>query len=531
MSLAPFLDRVHDAAGPLLGGMASSELGQRLEATSVVLEIDEHTAALPGQASGFLLAANLLARLYPRVGIDAPSALTDDALRLVRSINPDITIGPPRGRQLTISWLGGAPDANRVTVACQGWNLRIDGTDGTNSAAEPLAAMAAACLAVGEVFRSLFGPELDHARRDPDPFELNLVTLGDWSDTPPLPGPVELGVVHLAGCGAIGQATAAALRELDVRGELIAVDPERVDLGNIQRYALALLADVGRTKVDIIEKAFAHHPLVVTPVATVWGADARTEPGQRTVLAALDTRQGRVELQASLPREAFNAWTQPEDVGVSRHQAFGEQPCLACLGWPKHERPSDSHLIARRLQESEARVVSYLLQGVPVGSPLEPQQISNTNRLAVSPEEAQRWTEHSLLSDVSERFQLSAGDIAAIATLPITHLYRDVVCAGVLLEKQGEQRDAELSVPLAHQSALAGVLLATWFVIDHVPELRAMRPLQPQARYDVLRGGAQIWPRDRGREPRCLCFDNDFLNAYAQRWPAEDAKSRRHGDS
>jgi hypothetical protein len=78
----------------------------------------------------------------------------------------------------------------------------------------------------------------------------------------------------------------------------------------------------------------------------------------------------------------------------------------------------------------------------------------------------------------------------------------------------------EVSVPLAHQSALAGILLASWVFIDRVPELRALRPAATQARYDVLRGAKQIAPRKRGRAPRCMCSDLDFLEAYEARWGA-----------
>lgn len=518
MTLPRFLGRAHDAAGPLLGGMASTELGERLSGTSVVLEMGESVAALSGQAAGYLFAANLAARLYPRLGFDAPAPLGEQAVALARSINPDCTIGPPRARPLTISWNGAKPSADRVTVAVDGWNLRIDGGVPTAAAAAPPAALAAAALAVGELFRALFAPELEDGRTAPAPWALNLVTLGTPTDMPPLPGVVELSTVHLAGCGAIGQAAVATLRELPVTGTLVAVDHESVDLGNLQRYVLTLDEDIGMDKSTLIERALNDHRLSVEAVPTPWGADERSGPGRETVLSALDTKQGRIELQAGLPRELFNAWTQPEDLGVSRHQAFGADPCLACLGWPMRSRPSDSELIADALDEHELRVVSYLLHDVPVGQPLAPEFIRPTLRLAL-PHDPARWTQRSLLADLIERHQLPAGEVQPFAALGVRRLYRDVICAGVLLERAGRERDRDVSVPLAHQSALAGVLLATWLVIDRVAELRELRPASPQARYDMLRGGEQRWIRDRGRQAGCICSDDDYLAAYAARWP------------
>jgi hypothetical protein len=59
--------------------------------------------------------------------------------------------------------------------------------------------------------------------------------------------------------------------------------------------------------------------------------------------------------------------------------------------------------------------------------------------------------------------------------------------------------ETDVSVPLAHQSALAGILLASALVIDRVPELRALRPETSVARYDVLHGGEQHLPCPRER--------------------------------
>ncbi|HEV2786455.1 MAG TPA: ThiF family adenylyltransferase [Solirubrobacteraceae bacterium] len=522
MTLPRFLDRVHDAAGPLLGGMASGELGDRLATTSVVLEMTDDVASLPGQRAGYLFAANLAARLYPRLGFQAPSDLADEAVALARAINPHCLLGPPRGHTLTVSWNGGEPAADRVTVAIDGWNISIDGVSASTARAVPAAALAGAALAIGELFRARFAPELEHGRTQPARFALNLVTLGDHADIPPLPDAIELGTVHLAGCGAVGQAAVAALRELPVTGTLVAVDHDPLDLGNLQRYVLSFDADVGQEKPALVARALEHHPLTVEPVFSPWGADERSAPGRDTVLAALDTKQGRIELQSGLPREIFNAWTQPEDVGVSRHQAFGVDPCLACLGWPKGVRPSDSELIAEALGEHELRVVLYLSEGTPVGAPLPPHVIAPTGRLPL-PGDAGTWARRSLLDDVIERREIAPEELRPFADLGIRQLYSDVVCAGVLLEHEGRDRHTEVSVPLAHQSAIAGVLLATWLVIDRVPELRALRPEAPQARYDALRGGAQRWTRDRGRQPGCICSDEDFLAAYAARWPSATA--------
>ncbi len=518
MTLPPFLTRIQNAAGPLVGGLGESQLGDRLRDCALLLEIDAHAATDPGHRAAFLLAANLGARFYPRLSLDAPDDLTEAAADLARTINSGCEFGLPPRRANTLSWRGGEPTATRVTVSAEGWNLSIDGSDPARTGANPLAAMAAAALGIGELFRALFADLLPHGRSEPSHFAINLLTLADASPAPAVPDSVELGTVHLAGCGAIGQAFVAALRELPVTGTLVVVNHDGLDEGNLQRYVLSASADVDTAKPALIARALAGHGLTVQPVEGRWGEDERTGPGQQTVVSALDSKQGRIELQAGLPKEIFNAWTQPEDIGVSRHQAFGSDPCLACLGWPKHARPSESQMIADALGEHELRVLLYLGHGTPVGQPLTPAQLQPTGRLAL-PEAAAAWSQRSLLADLIERYQLPPGQSEQLGALPVRGLYRDAVCAGMLIEHAGDRRDADVSVPLAHQSALAGILLATWLVVDRVPALRALRASATQARYDVLRGGVQVWPRNRSREERCLCSDPDFRDAYTNRWP------------
>ena len=127
MSLPLFLSRVQNAAGPLLGGLSESELGERLDGTTLVLEIDHDAAEDAANRAGFLLAVNLGARLYPRLGIDAGEALSADAVALARSINPGCEFGPSRGSELVLTWRGGEPAAERVTASAQGWAAVIDG--------------------------------------------------------------------------------------------------------------------------------------------------------------------------------------------------------------------------------------------------------------------------------------------------------------------------------------------------------------------------------------------------------------------
>jgi hypothetical protein len=523
VTLPDFHSRAADAAGPLLGGLERSEFGKRLEQLAVVLTIDDATAAVPGQRPGFLLAVNLVARLYPRIGLQGPEDLVEESIALARSISSSTVIGPPKPGQdvFTIGWGAGRATSTEIRVSARDWDVHIYSVVEAGPCMAP-AAMAAAALGVGELFRGVFASALDEAGRiAPEPWGFNLITLGDPGDGPALlDGTIELGCVHLAGCGAIGQAAVLALAEMDVSGTLVAVDHDPLDLSNLQRYVLAVRKDVGAEKPELIRRALADRALQVECVPTPWGADSRSGPHAKCVLAAVDMLQARIELQAGLPQVIYNAWTQPKDAGVSRHERFGTDACLACLCWPDRPRPSETQLIADALGEHELRVVLYRQHRVSVGFPLRLEWIVPTGRLPLPPEAAS-WATTSLLDDLVTRLRLDAEEWAGVGSLAVQELYRDKVCGGLLLDRRDPTEHQEVSVPLAHQSALAGILLAVSLLSARVPELREARPERTQARYDVVRGGRQLLARPRLRAENCLCRDPAFTERYGDVWPAE----------
>jgi hypothetical protein len=514
MTLPRFLRRITDATGPLMPGLERSEIGARLEAVTVALRIDDATAALDGQAAGFLFAVNLAARLYPTLLIEAPDELRREAEALAVAIHPGVALaGGDATADVELVWHPGTPTPTRVTVCCTGWTVRIDVTDAAVDACVAAVAMAAAAFGMAQVFRAVFADQLENGRTAPVPWSVNLVTLGPDHVDLPFPEPVEIGRTHLAGCGAIGQAAAAVLATLPATGTLVAVDHDTVDLGNLQRYVLTHDDDTGKDKPGFIERVFQATGIAVEPVPARWGDNEAAGPGARTVLVALDSEPDRIGVQASLPREVYNAWTQQDDIGCSRHERFGTDPCLACLYWPRGKRMNRSERMAHELGEHELRVLSYLAGDVAAGSPLRRDQVLSTLRLQPPPE-AKEWTERSILDDLAAHAGVEPDVLEAYRGLTIDFLYRDGVC-GELLRLE---RDEPVSVPLAHQSALAGALLAIGFFVARSPALAAHRPVLTEARYNVLVDNPQTLPLPSSRRHRCLCDDSDFTEAYAERW-------------
>jgi hypothetical protein len=517
VSLPRFFDRAADAAVGLGVGFTRSALAERLAETTVALIAPADLPDQPAHEAGFLFAADLAARLYPRIALAGPETATKAASARILEINPacEVVLGEVAS-DATLSWAG-VSDGTTVSVCAQGWNVIVDGEPGPLAPAVPVAALAAGAIGMAELFRIVFADILGaRGRRHPQPGTINLVIFGgDGGGDLPVPaGPADIGRVHLAGAGAIGQACAAALAASGVTGTLVVVDPEEVELSNLQRYVLTTDQSVGESKTAIVRKALAGSGLEVEEVTTVWGADDRSGPAADVVLVALDTPGDRIAVQAGVPRLVFNAWTQPADLGCSRHERFGVEPCLACLYWPTRPRPNRHELIAAALGQHVLRVLTHMVTGHPVNVPLPP-DVLPTMRDIPTPIEAPLWSQRSLLDDVADTAGLDAAARERWHGCTIDQLYREGICGGALVTTTLRGVPQEVVVPVAHQSALAGVLLAAHLLVASDPELASKRPKSTEVRFDVLQGLPQVLPRPRNVTGGCLCQDPDFQAALA----------------
>lgn len=304
MTLPRFLNRIVDATAPVLGGLDRDAVRDKLESSSVTLVGGERASGGASRA-GFLLAANLLARLYPHIRLQGPDELVHAAEGEIVLVNPAAEVttgvtGSDASASATLGYEAVVLGDVVVAVAARGWNVYVDvEADADGEPAAP-AALLAATLGVGELFRAVFGDELgSRGRRGRQPGAFNLVTLVDPSFDLPVPDAVDLGGFRLVGAGAIGQAAAHTLALASARGTMIAVDQEKVSLSNLQRYVLTRDSDVGAVKVDLLRERLARSALDVVPVEAEWHAGLVDE--QLPTLVALDSPEDRIGVQASLP--------------------------------------------------------------------------------------------------------------------------------------------------------------------------------------------------------------------------------------
>jgi hypothetical protein len=501
MALAPYYDKAAIAASQVVAGFRPDAFREALEGVAVGVSFGDQAARSPEGRALLDLQVRLLARLYPALALRPDGgAAEDEAGRLTalaRAVNPrlDLVDDAPVG---VAAGVGAAAWARTVHAGCDGWNGRAGGNEplAVGATSLPFGAGAAACLAASAVFRLL----LDPAAPRPGGAGLSCadgvapVRLGD----PPPDGWALPARSVLVGCGAIGQAAVWALAACPVTGTLHVVDGEAVDDGNLQRYVLSGVADLGRRKTDLAaDHVNAHSPggrLRAVPVDAPWAqAHARLGPaGWEAALSAVDSAAARRAVQASLPAWTANAWTQPGDLGVSDHD-FERGACLACLYQPPATGRDEDDIVAEALGVPEARaaVRTWLHTGEPPPA--------------------------DFLELVAARLGADPAALEPFAGRGVRSLYVDGICGGQVLPLGTRKAGNDVHVPLAHQSALAGVLLAARLV------RRAAGHTAPGT--EITRLDVRDDPPARPTQPaakdpagRCLCQDDDYRGAYRAAW-------------
>ena len=493
MALADYYERAALAASQVIAGFDSDLFRRALEDANIGFAVGKDVATSDEGKALAEMSVRLLARLYPCLDVRAETSSDGERLEsLARAINPRIEF--KRGASVGIA-VGRQVRSFDTTcfAGSDGWDALLSTKDpvAVGSSPNPLGASAAACLAVGNIFNHI----LLEASEQRSTGDVRLSTfLCEKGETPKnvsndnwrLPSDAAL-----VGVGAVGNAAVWTLGRAPASGTLHIVDPECLELSNLQRYVLAVRADDTRPKVDIAAPFFSCDVKCV-PKQTTW-ADFAEECGYgwQHVLVALDSAADRRSVQAALPAWIANAWTQPGDLGISVHNRFdGEGACLACLYLPTNPAPNEDELVAGALAIPQlvADVRTLLHTGAGVGRPL--------------------------LEAVAQGLQRPLEEVLEYEGRSIRELYVEGVCGGGLipLGMVGLPRQ-ELHVPLAHQSALAGVLLAAALL------RRAAGPnfdTTTTTRIDVTRplGDFLTQPTLKARTGLCICEDEDYVRAY-----------------
>lgn len=498
MALAPYYDRAAIAASQVVAGFDADVFRVALQDLTVGIAFAEEAATSEEGVAALDLTVRLLARLYPNLSVHATGTTADKLAANLRdlaaAINPVISFTDDAEVGITVG-LNAHSWPQSIYLGCDGWLGRISVTTPleVGSSTLPYGAGAAACLAASAVFRVL----LDHDAEQPQDAELSCFAGASpiQSGDPPSGGWTVPERTVLVGAGAIGQAATWALARSPLQGAVHIVDGEPIDEGNLQRYVLSTPADIGQPKATFAatySKSYAESTrgaLSTLGIDQYW-AHALGTAGHSwdAALAAVDSAQARRSIQAALPRWTANAWTQQGGLGVSDHH-FINGACVACLYLPTGATRNEDEIVAEALGVPEQIVAirTLLAQGTPVPT--------------------------GLLQLIAARLQADSALLMTFENRSIRDLYVDGICGGTVLPLRSGVVSSDVHVPLAHQSALAGVLLAARLARRAAGvELSDTEVTRLDPRADPPPRPTQLAAKD----PRgiCLCQDNDYIAAY-----------------
>jgi molybdopterin/thiamine biosynthesis adenylyltransferase len=496
MALPSFYQRSAVAISQALRGYDEAAIRHRLDGVTIGLQFGRDVATSPEGQAALDLLTRLLARLYGSIQIFEAHGDTagQSVMDLARSINPDVEMSEGGNSTISVALGEDAPPTSSPVIyaGCDGWRGAVGMMKPLpiGRTANPFGGGIAAALAAANVFRFIFAPDS------------SLDTMTELSALPVAetlfdPTKVELAAdTVLCGAGAIGQAAVWCFQRCEVRGSMHVVDEETIAPDNLQRYVITQHSSPGAFKVDEARR-FLAETLEVRPHRLAW-ASFVAEHGYAwdKILVAVDSARARREVQASLPRWIGNAWTQPGDLGVSRHM-FGSGACLSCLYMPKSTG------------ENEDTIISTAL-GLP-----EPSNMMRVRELLYRGAGAPR----DLLELIAARQpKIELAKLLEYEGRSLRDLYREGFCGGAVLPlgEAGTPR-SDVHVPLAHQSAMAGVLLAASLLAEtsygtlersDALQLNIMRPIPNRLSFQPIQPDGT----------RCICQDADYRRTYVRKW-------------
>ena len=289
MALADYYSRNAVAISQVLQGFQTDAFVDKLKGIQVAIAFGEEAATSRDGRELLDLFVRLAARLYPSlvfVTVPAGERLADELTGLASDINPNIETSKASSADVALAVGVDAPhvDAPTIYAGCDGWTARVgtQGPYGISDWGNPFGAGFAACLAAANMFRFLFLPD-GSALLDAD---VNFPP--DISAFPRLSAVTLSEPLVMVGVGAVGNSAAWALARTPLTGQLHLVDPEVVDLGNLQRYLLCARSDERSVKVEVVGKEFGG-ALQAVPHEGTWASFIGTK-GYRweRVMVALD---------------------------------------------------------------------------------------------------------------------------------------------------------------------------------------------------------------------------------------------------
>ena len=315
---------------------------------------------------------------------------------------------------------------------------------------------------------------------------------------PPLPPYLDINLT-LIGCGAIGQPIAFALDQFELRGKITLIDPDIINESNKQRYLLAFNEYLGRNKAKFLSNylvnnknnllttfEFAHpYEISITVQDSLFNME--------NVFISVDNKRTRVNLQAALPRNIWNIWTDTGEktlrYGIGKHYFTNEYQCIACAYYPEGEIPNQLELNATLLGMSQEDITRRIEQNDLI-------------------------TEEDL-DYFFKNFNIHPNNRKKIRTLigqPFSTIFHGE--CGVFSVSPIEKHE---STPAPHTPVLAGVYAIIQYILAQL-EIKDAKKVVSVAEFDAFTYPSESCLIKKKRHPNCICNDPIYQEVFKNKW-------------
>lgn len=349
-------------------------LSQPVEPVALILTITPKWAAtLDGQLALYWL-SSLVARMgqrYNHLRIYLPQDAANIPCRIPGVSAADISdalqshlyaadpcgayaVGGQPSQGALVVAVGDMPDnIPGLIVRPGGWSAGVAAPGDLPDTAPPMAksnpvgaALAAAAGAL-EIYRYFNGGGLpDYGTQVPvwisawrSAVSQSAAEAADWTDAPELTDTINIGRCMVVGAGALGGNALAILGAVPgLLGRVDIIDPDRIEISNLNRLVAALYSHERQLKVDV-----AADSLRATSVEVARHVDYYERPhsagGARrlpieeydVVLTSVDQMATRAFVQSDWPRLLIDGGTRAYAWRVSTHPASSDGSCIGCL--------------------------------------------------------------------------------------------------------------------------------------------------------------------------------------------------------
>jgi molybdopterin/thiamine biosynthesis adenylyltransferase len=481
-----------------------------LKKIKIALVFDDYSLILPNTQLILTTAINLLSRLYPKIGIIYKGNKPHGVLLLeklksqARFINPKLEFVRENDIFEAALSVGSTHiSAGRVIfMSADGWNIEISKNEPANLLLgenyNPISATGVAAFGVAEMFGFVFRKRLRGFQTENKYVFSYLTYKNTLSKSTPFPD-IFLKDFTLFAAGAVGSAAIWCLSKIPrLSGNIDIVDSQTVELSNLQRYILTSSKSLGKQKAEMAKEILLRPDLKVSAHSLSFERYVglyRQDSLFDTIAIASDNSDTRFSAQALLPRIALNAYTDSGGrVGASRHRFDSEQACLACLYISKKPSQSKLSYLSELTGFSHNVILKLLYEEVPL-----------TDAHIRGMCQYKHYPKQKMMNWVGKS---------------IDELYHDGICGGRIIDyidESGTRRIAH--IPLAHQSVLAGTVLAAEICKNSLGLISYEEEgVEISFTTEMLPPYHAVFRRSKSKTPPCICSDKMYVERYKEKY-------------